>query len=37
MWTDAPIEACVLGGIHWASDTTAPQVGPSPYTSNPDG
>jgi peptide/nickel transport system substrate-binding protein len=36
MWSDVPVEGCVLSGIHWASDTTPPQVGPSPYTSNPD-
>jgi peptide/nickel transport system substrate-binding protein len=36
MWADAPVESCILAGIHWTSDTSAPQVGPSPYTSSPD-
>jgi peptide/nickel transport system substrate-binding protein len=36
MWSDAPVESCILSGIHWASDTSTPQIGPSPYTSNPD-
>jgi peptide/nickel transport system substrate-binding protein len=36
MWVDAPVEACVLHDIHWASETSPPQVGPAPFITNPD-
>ena len=36
MWVDTPVEGCMLAGIHWASETSAPQVGPTPYITNAD-
>jgi len=32
MWTDQPVEGCMLAGIRWLSDTSAATTGPAPMS-----